>query len=81
MIINASGMSIGIGLALALDTLCSQANGARKYKVVMFKWLPIIIYFVEILICCPSVGRSARATSNGHSDFGLYPNVRPFAQY
>jgi len=32
MIVNASGMSIGIGISLALDTLCPQANGAKKYK-------------------------------------------------
>ncbi|KNC47512.1 solute carrier family 47 [Thecamonas trahens ATCC 50062] len=34
MFVNVTGMSLGFGLATALDTLCSQAVGARKLALV-----------------------------------------------
>lgn len=34
MIVNASGMSIAIGLSMGLDTFCTQAFGAKQYKLV-----------------------------------------------
>lgn len=34
MFANASGIAVGQGLAMALDTLCSQAYGAKKYRLV-----------------------------------------------
>eukprot|EP01113_Clastostelium_recurvatum_P035522 TRINITY_DN4965_c0_g1_i5.p1 TRINITY_DN4965_c0_g1~~TRINITY_DN4965_c0_g1_i5.p1 ORF type:complete len:609 (+),score=100.02 TRINITY_DN4965_c0_g1_i5:80-1906(+) len=34
MFANATGFAVGSGLSMALDTLCSQAYGAKKYKLV-----------------------------------------------
>eukprot|EP00455_Lapot_gusevi_P008615 TRINITY_DN13775_c0_g1_i5.p1 TRINITY_DN13775_c0_g1~~TRINITY_DN13775_c0_g1_i5.p1 ORF type:complete len:608 (+),score=67.66 TRINITY_DN13775_c0_g1_i5:112-1935(+) len=34
MVTNLTGYSVGIGLGMALDTLCSQAYGARQYFLV-----------------------------------------------
>lgn len=34
MFANATGNALGSGLSMALDTLCSQAYGAKKYKLV-----------------------------------------------
>jgi MATE family multidrug resistance protein len=34
MFANATGFAVGSGLAMALDTLCSQAYGAKKYHLV-----------------------------------------------
>lgn len=34
MVVNACGISIGLGLAMALDTLCAQAFGAKQANLV-----------------------------------------------
>eukprot|EP00026_Physarum_polycephalum_P005157 Phypoly_transcript_05186.p1 GENE.Phypoly_transcript_05186~~Phypoly_transcript_05186.p1 ORF type:complete len:586 (+),score=89.56 Phypoly_transcript_05186:190-1947(+) len=34
MFANATGFAVGSGLSMALDTLCSQAFGAKKYRLV-----------------------------------------------
>jgi len=34
MLANATGFSVGLGMAMGLDTLCSQAFGAKQYKLV-----------------------------------------------
>jgi len=53
MICNSSGLSFGIGLSMALDTLCTQAFGAKKYKLVGLHFQRSIILLT--LICIPII--------------------------
>jgi MATE family multidrug resistance protein len=53
MICNSSGLSFGIGLGMALDTLCAQAFGAKKYKLVGLHFQRSIILLT--LVCIPII--------------------------
>uniref|UniRef100_A0A6B2L184 Multidrug and toxin extrusion protein n=1 Tax=Arcella intermedia TaxID=1963864 RepID=A0A6B2L184_9EUKA len=53
MICNASGYSFGFGLSSGLDTLCTQAFGAKKYKLVGLHFQRAMV--ILTLSCIPIV--------------------------
>jgi len=92
MFANATGFAVGSGLAMALDTLCSQAFGAKKYNLVglhcqramvilTIACIPIALVWYNAWVVLQFIGTEETASLSQYWLRRLIPSIWPRLMY